>query len=92
MKKIDLKIWGVEEKEHPPQFTTDTITLKDDVQKHVGGFKDNPNLGFMRLEKEEWDYVYKNRDELIQLINEDIEDYLTDGSIERMITELLKNK
>ena len=90
---IDLKIWGVEEKEYPPQFTTDTIFYNErNVEKYDEGENDGYG-GYKHLTKEEWDKVYENRDELIQLINESIEDYLLDdGIVEKMITELLENK
>ena len=90
---IDLKIWGVEEKEYPPQFTTDTLYYnKRNVEKYVeDGF--DGNGGYTPLTKEEWDKVYENKDQLIQLINENIEDYLIgNGTIPKMITELLENK
>ena len=88
-----MKIWGVEEKECFPSFTTDTIYYNErDVEKYDEGRNDGCG-GYTPLTKEEWDKVYENRDELIQLINENIEDYLIDnGTIEKMITELLENK
>jgi len=89
---IELEIWGVDERHNPATTQPDTLFFTERyVEKYDEGENDG-NGGTKTLTKEEWDYVYKNRDELIQLINEDIEDYLHDGSIQRLITDLLENK